>query len=317
MGKGRRTESGLAAALQSRKEQVVHLTHNDLDAAGADAIHRMVYGGVFTIFCSVGNFAQNLATVSNQPGKGHLLSITDLGYQQGIEKHIEAAVKKGWRIEWRDHHRWQESEVRQIEALVVLLHIDTETCACGLVARDIAPENPTALEVGRVVCDYDLWKNQDPRAAVLGRVLSKEENRTYVRDCLTKGIFSDDRIESEYRTIDKEMREAIEKSLHRARTSGTKYCIVFTPLYGYPSETAYALREKVHSDIEVVVSPSGRFSIRSVPPISHLIARRFDGGGHPHAAGGSFHFTLLDKIRFWLFASSRHYSDLVTAAETL
>jgi oligoribonuclease NrnB/cAMP/cGMP phosphodiesterase (DHH superfamily) len=317
MGKGRRTESSLASALQSRKEQVVHLTHNDLDAVGADAIHRMVYGGVFTIYCSVGSFAQNLATVSSQPGKGNLLSITDLGYQQGIEKHVEAAAKRGWRIEWRDHHRWQESEIQTVGALVALLRIDTETCACGLVARDIAPDNPTAVEVGRVVCDYDLWKNQDPRAAVLGRVLSREENRSYVRDCLVKGVFSDARIESEYQTIDKEMREAIEKSLRRARTAGTKYRIVFTPLYGYPSETAYALREKVHPDIEIGVSPAGLFWIRSVPPISHRIARRFDGGGHPHAAGGNFRFTLFDKIRFWLFASSRHYADLVTTAESL
>jgi hypothetical protein len=31
-------KGGLAAAIKSRSERVVHLTHNDLDAVGADAI---------------------------------------------------------------------------------------------------------------------------------------------------------------------------------------------------------------------------------------------------------------------------------------
>ena len=33
-------DSGLANAVKNRSAHVVHLTHNDLDAVGADAIHR-------------------------------------------------------------------------------------------------------------------------------------------------------------------------------------------------------------------------------------------------------------------------------------
>ena len=45
-------DSGLANAVKNRSAHVVHLTHNDLDAVGADAIHRMKYGSgdVFTIW---------------------------------------------------------------------------------------------------------------------------------------------------------------------------------------------------------------------------------------------------------------------------
>jgi hypothetical protein len=48
-------DSGLANAVKNRSAHVVHLTHNDLDAVGADAIHRIKYGNeeVFTIWISV------------------------------------------------------------------------------------------------------------------------------------------------------------------------------------------------------------------------------------------------------------------------
>jgi oligoribonuclease NrnB/cAMP/cGMP phosphodiesterase (DHH superfamily) len=56
--------------------------------------------------------------------------------------------------------------------------------------------------------------------------------------------------------------------------------------------------------------------LRSVPPISHLIAREFSGGGHPNAAGGSFNFTVLERFAFWLFKKSRHFEQFVTVAES-
>jgi len=73
--------SGLAGAIKSRTAHVVHLTHNDLDAVGADAVHRMVYGtdGVFTIWSSVGKFTQLFTLVASCEGKDDLLSISDLG----------------------------------------------------------------------------------------------------------------------------------------------------------------------------------------------------------------------------------------------
>ncbi|HZD43623.1 MAG TPA: phosphoesterase, partial [Methanomicrobiales archaeon] len=200
---------------------------------------------------------------------------------------------------------------------VNLLHIDTNACACGIVVKDLFPEDERALEVASVVCDYDLWKNLDPRAAILGRVLSREENREHVRDCLVNGIFTDEVIEEQYKEIDAEMRAMIARSIRNARIYENKYRIAFTPSYGYASETAYAVRARYGSEIEVIVSRSGRFSIRSVPPISHLIARQFHGGGHPHAAGGSFHFSILDQLSFLLFRRTRHFTRLVEVADSI
>lgn len=310
-------ESGLAGAVRSRSAHVVHLTHNDLDAVGADAIHRMKYGtdGVFTIWSSVGKYSALFSSVASCEGKGDLLSISDLGYQRDNELTARKARVNGWRVEWRDHHRWRDDEIQKIEKEVSLLRVDTSVCAYGIVARDLAPESPVAREVARVVCDYDLWKHADTRSAVLGQVLQRKKNREHVRDCLVQGIFSDSLIESEYSEIKAEMDTMMQRSLKNATILGAKYRVVFAPLYGYPSETAHFIRSEKKTDIEVIISKDGKFSLRSVPPISHLIAREFGGDGHPNAAGGSFNFTVIERFTWWLFKKSRHFQEFVKIAE--
>jgi nanoRNase/pAp phosphatase (c-di-AMP/oligoRNAs hydrolase) len=130
-----------------------------------------------------------------------------------------------------------------------------------------------------------------------------------------QGIFSDDQIQHEYAEIKAEMEVMMKRSLKHATFKGTKYRIVFAPLYGYPSETAHFIRDEKKTDIEVIISKDGKFSLRSVPPISHLIAREFGGGGHPNAAGGSFNFTIIERFTWWLFKKSRHFDQFVKIAE--
>jgi oligoribonuclease NrnB/cAMP/cGMP phosphodiesterase (DHH superfamily) len=309
--------SGLVNAIKNRTARVVHLTHNDLDAVGADAIHRMKYGteDVFTIWSSVGKFVILFALVASCEGKGNLLSISDLGYHREIESISRKATANGWKVEWRDHHRWRDDEVKKIERTVALLHIDTTVCGTGIIARDLAPDNPRAAEIARVVCDYDLWKHADPRSAVLGQVLQRKKNREHVRDCLVAGIFSDSLIEKENVEIKAEMDAMMQRSLNHATFLGKKYRIAFAPLYGYPSETAHFIRNERKTDIEVIIGKNGKFSVRSVPPISHIIARDFGGGGHPNAAGGSFNFSIIERFTWWLFKKSRHFDEFVNLAE--
>jgi len=295
----------------------VHLTHNDLDAAGSDAIHRLRYGEVFTIWASVGNFPFLLSAIAEVKSRGDLLSISDIGYQAGIERWLKKARDSGWRVEWRDHHRWEDRETEAVRPLVDLLAIDTATCATGIAARDLAAGDARAAEIARVVCDYDLWRNEDQRGTVLGRILSRPGMRDHVRDRLVEGIFTDALIEREYAGILAGMERDIRKSIRNTKILGAKYRIAFAPLYGYTNDTAARVRQSFKSEIEVIVSSSGRFSIRSVPAISHLIARRFGGGGHPHASGGTFPFTFLDRVVFLFTRRSRHFGDLVAVAESI
>lgn len=310
-------EERVIALLNSRKSPLVHLTHNDLDAVGGDAIHRMRYGAITTIFCSVGSFPQALDAIATVKGNGTVLSISDLGYQPGIATRIRKVNESGWQIEWRDHHRWSEQDIASVENSCSLLRIDTTTCACGICARDLLPDNPAAREVARVVCDYDLWKHEDPRSAVLGVVLQRWKNRDYVRDRLAEGVFTDRRIEEEYQDIVTDMEAKIAKSIRKATILGSTYRIAFAPLLGYPSETAARMRKELSTDIEVLISREGRFSLRSVPAISHLIAREYGGGGHPNAAGGSFGFSFWNRIRFRIFGTVPEFARFVEIAESL
>lgn len=305
----------LMKALSERQQPIVHLTHNDLDAVGADAIHRRKYGDAFTIWCSVGKFISLLSAVAGAPGRGDILSISDLGYQAGAEECLKKAKSNGWRIEWRDHHRWRDEEINRVRPLLDVFHIDTGTCGAGIVARDLLPGDPWASEVARITCDYDLWIHADPRSKMLGQVVMQKGNREYIRDRFVEGIFSDTHIEQEYAKILKEMEESLNRSVNHTTIMGKKYRIAFAPLYQFPSETAHGIRDRLNTEIEVVVSKNGRFSIRSVPPISHLIARQFNGGGHPHAAGGDFRFSMIERLWFLISKKNSHYADLVRVAE--
>ncbi|MCQ8894326.1 MAG: phosphoesterase [Methanolinea sp.] len=307
----------LLSLLKARERGVVHLTHNDLDAVGCDAIHRRAYPHVISLFCSVGRFPHVMGLIAGAPGNGDILSISDLGYFSGAENVLSAIREQGWRVEWRDHHRWRDEEKERCASRCELLHIDVDTCATGLCARDLLPEDPVAREIGSVVCDYDLWVHADPRSAVLGQVLQRRENRDYVRDRLALGIFSDDRIREQYRDIQREMDRIMKKSISKAQVYGKRYRIAFAPLYGYPSETAAEMRKQLKTEMEVLVSPSGRFSLRSVPPVSHILARNFGGGGHPHAAGGNFSFTFWDRVLLQLFGRCPYAREFVEQAESL
>ena len=195
--------------------------------------------------------------------------------------------------------------------------VDTTRCAAGICAGDLLPGDKKAEEVARVVCDYDLWKNVDPRSKMLGQICTKRYNLNPVRDRLSKGIITDEWITEEYQTIEKERQDAIKKSIRRMKIIESRYRIAFAPVYGYPSETAHEIRDQFKTDIEVIYGMNGRFSIRSAVPVSHLIARKFSGGGHPPAAGGTFPLTLKDKISLFFLKKARCFDELVRIADTL
>ena len=113
-------KQSLRENILSRTTNILHLTHNDLDAAGSDAICRMVFGGeIFTLFSSVNRFGWFVAQIGSCNGKGDTLIISDLGYQNGIEDQIRKANAAVWRIWWYDHHAWTEEEMARIQPFVL------------------------------------------------------------------------------------------------------------------------------------------------------------------------------------------------------
>ena len=87
------------------------------------------------------------------------------------------------------------------------------------------------------------------------------------------------------------------------------------PSSGYPSETAAEVRKILNTDIELLVFDNGKFSLRSVPEISHLIAREFHGGGHPNASGGNLDYGWKEKLLYKLFRRVSKQKVFLEAAE--
>lgn len=311
------THKKFLKAIDRRRSGIIHLTHNDLDAAGCDAIHRLRFGEIFTIWSSIGRFEENLKILSKMPGRGDTISISDIGYNKNSKIHLKNAKDNGWKIEWRDHHRWSDSEKEEISKLTDYFKIDTETCATGIVAGDLMSGDDHSKEIARVVCDYDLWKHEDSRSKVLGEVGSKWKNLDMIRDCFLSGKLINREIEEIYKDISMEKSDAIDRSIKKSTIYEGRYRIAFAPMFGYPSETAHAIRDRKDTDIEVIVSDNGKFSIRSRPPVSHIIAREFGGGGHPPAAGGKFNYSAIDLISILLFGKNRHFRHLFDVAEKI
>ncbi|RBQ23644.1 MAG: hypothetical protein ALMCE001_16420 [Methanocorpusculum sp. MCE] len=308
----------LQEKIVGRTTNIVHMTHNDLDAAGSDAICRMTFGNeIFTLFSSVGRVGWFLAQVGGCNGKGDTLIISDLSYQNGIEDQIRKAHAAGWVIQWYDHHKWTELEKKRVQPFVQTLIVDTTKCATGVVASVLAKDNQSARGVAEVVCDYDLWKHQDPRSAKLGIVTSKQENLRLIRDKLTKGIIIDEEVTRIFEKIEHDKNKCMKKSIRAAKIFRGKYTIAVMPAYGYPSETSAEARRQLGTDIELLVFDNGKFSLRSVPEISHLIAKQFGGGGHPNASGGSFNYTWKEKWMLKLFKKVSQKDKFIAAAENL
>ena len=310
--KKKKKKKDITEGVNASSAHVIHVTHNDFDAVGSDAVHRLAYGkdNVYTIWSSVGSFPVFFEKISELPANGRILSISDLGARHGMIPSIKHAKDNGWVINWRDHHRWTHDEASDVRNLVDSLTISTNQCACGICAQELLPNNPLALEIAHVVCDYDLWKHSDPRSDQLGIVLQRHKNREHVRDLIMMGVFEDEYIRQEFDSITDEMKQAMKKSEKEMQLYGSDPKIIITRMHGFPSETAAYLRKQFDSDIEILVSDNGKFSIRSKHPVSHLIAREFRGGGHPEASGGRFQFTWIDKLKLKLCKKNRHYDSI-------
>jgi oligoribonuclease NrnB/cAMP/cGMP phosphodiesterase (DHH superfamily) len=277
---------------------IVHLTHTDLDAVCCDALFRRKYEPVFTIFSSVQDYTSYLDLLGQTGQTASLtLCLSDLGGRTSAFDDVARLKRKGWRVEWRDHHVWDERFFEDIGSLIDYLRVDRRLCACEIVYADLLEGDEIAKEIAAIGRDRDFWINRDPRSDMLSTTISDDESRAALASKLSQGAFLDADIETMYTLQigqkNKAISEAIRKSVLIGKTA-------VTTSNGYTSDVAAKLREKYHSKTEIILRGNGVFSIRTIAPVSNLIAMVFNGGGHPHAAGGNLAFTRRDQIGFKL-----------------
>ncbi|MGZ4903474.1 MAG: phosphoesterase [Halobacteriota archaeon] len=258
---------------------------------------RRKYGEILTIYSSVQDFGSHVDHLAASRGRSLDLYLADLGGHSSIVEALAKLKSSGWHIEWRDHHVWDEQTLRRAQQVVDYLRVDPQFCACEIVYQDLLPNDPVAREIAAVGRDRDFWINKDPRSEMLSTVVHDDVWRQRVAKNLSKGIFSDQRIEREYERQTQKKKKSITRAMQRSRTMDHTAVTVSDH---YASDIAASLRTTYGSAIEIVLRTNGVFSIRSTRPISNRIAELFGGGGHPHAAGGNLHFNIVDRILFRL-----------------
>ncbi|MGA7075280.1 MAG: phosphoesterase [Halobacteriota archaeon] len=296
----RKGDKEVLRALSRFSGDIVHLTHTDLDAVCCDAIFRRKYGNVLTIFSSVQDYSSYLDLFAQvQRATNLTLCLSDLGGREGAVESAARLKRNGWRVEWRDHHVWDGHVFKDVTRTIDYLCVNRELCACEIACEDLLKSDPIAREIAAIGRDRDFWINKDPRSDVLSTAISDHGSREKIASKLSRGLFTDAEIEGMYTVQMARKNNAMSNAL---RTSALFNHTAVTISNGYSSDVAAMLRDQYQSRTELVLRASGIFSVRTVAPVSNQIAMLFDGGGHPHAAGGNLHFTIAERIGFRFFA---------------
>jgi len=287
-------------ALSRFNGNIIHLTHTDLDAVCCDAIFRRKYGNVLTIFSSVQDYSSYLDLFTQVKKATNLtLCLSDLGGRQSAVESVTKLKRNGWHVEWRDHHIWDTQTLEDVTNTIDYLCVNRDLCGCEIVYQDLLKSDPLAQEIAAIGRDRDFWVNKDQRSDVLSTAISDTASREKLASKMSRGIFTDAEIEGMYTVQmarkNKAMNNALKQSALFDHTA-------VTISRGYSSDVAAMLRDQYQSRTELLLRANGVFSVRTVAPVSNQIAMLFDGGGHPHAAGGNLHFTIAEKIGFRLFA---------------
>ncbi|WP_248898009.1 DHH family phosphoesterase [Haloplanus halobius] len=219
---------------------------------------------------------------------------------------VEDLIDRAARVEWFDHHQWDDDVAAAVRAAGVDLVVgeSDEECTVDVALRSLEydfPEHLTAL--ASVTRDHDLWIKEDPRSDDLADYAHWASAEEYVTVVGQYGPALPDPVVDflDHRRVEKE--QLIEAAVDRASMQSVGPWTVGVT-YGRCSqnEVAEALREQ-GADAAVIVKPAGSASIRGSEGFErcHEVAGQVNGGGHPRAAGckPDIYDDMLDYAHHW------------------
>jgi uncharacterized protein len=302
-------------AAEAQASRVLLLSHaHCLDGVGAAIVTLRALGrdGVGVAYVQPGDMAEVLGHYANVPGKGRRLLIVDLSLQpdqyDAIVVACGALAAAGWSIEWRDHHhkQWEGLDLDRLKAHVNVLEVNKDATESGasLQQQALAPDDAFLRRLAETVRDRDLWWNKTPDSETLEFALSELGTKAFVAaylDAPPDAPVVLPAIAAAARR-EKDGQQAIKsRLLAQARYWGdgaTRVGVV----YGWlPKNTGlHDLLEEHGCLVAANVRPNGKVSLRSRKPaaVCHLVARQFNGGGHPNASGADLG---LKGVSYWWY----------------
>lgn len=313
-----RRKVGRWVAAEKAARQVLLLSHgNCLDGVTAALITQRVLGqeNVGVAFLQPGDMGEALQFFAAYPGKGRRLLVADLSLQPEQFDAIVAACAQlrtgGWSIAWRDHHhkQWEKLPLDRLRAHVdpLVVNADATESGASLQQQALAPDDAYLRDLANTVRDRDLWWNKTPDSETLEFALSEMGPKAFLQHGLERapGPVVDDVLAAAAKR-ERDGQVAVKhKLLDEARYWGdgpTKVGVV----YGWlPKNTGlHELLEDHGCQIAVNVRPNGKVSLRSRKPraVCHLVAQKFNGGGHPNASGADLG---LKGLGYWAYVLRR------------
>ncbi|MEM0112376.1 MAG: DHHA1 domain-containing protein [Fervidicoccaceae archaeon] len=296
------------------KEKVIIYTHGDLDGIASAGIYLHLLkkispnAEISVNFVEPSSLGSALTSALPSNSEELRIAIMDLGLNASTIETVVGTLRKlkgRAKMEWFDHHVWNESEISSIAATGVSLYIDRDTCAAGSVARHAfggLEEGDGMWLLVNAVCAADLWLWSDPLSPLYYRAFGKREKsmKREMLELFSRGIiWSDDLNESVVEYIDLELK-GYERGLKRAKIydlGKIKASVAIKPK-GPPNSSLLAslLMSRLETEIAAVVREDGALSLRSREYDVNTIARCLGGGGHRMASGAMLDISIFMKI---------------------
>ena len=307
--------------MESRKQQLILVTHTDLDGEAAAAAYLRISSTppnmALVFFAEPYSLHETMEDVVEIARPGDKVVIMDIGYNSDSTPRalelIDKLVREGVTFEWYDHHVWGDDEASSVLRTGVRLFIDRSTCGAGVVIRyaskvyGVQPDDYlTRLE--SAVCSADLWTWKDPMAPRLMRASGSSNGQAKARwrlrmiEKLYSGVMWDDELNSRLiQYLSEELRNST-NDLSTASVSRSGSCSAAAVLRRteLPSDSIIgsAVISRKAVDVAVIVKRKSfgevSLSLRSRGSANvQVIAKALGGGGHPRAAGASLRVNPL------------------------
>jgi oligoribonuclease NrnB/cAMP/cGMP phosphodiesterase (DHH superfamily) len=239
---------------------------------------------------------------------GRHFVIIDVGLNNDAYNELKDIDLSGVHIEWYDHHVWDQEWVNVLREKGVYLNIDRSTCATGVVAKNVCIEDQNKVkQLIDIVCDADLWRFNRYESTFLFRYTDLGNSGSWrIKVFNTIKAFLEGVVEDIVSTIEEDVSRYVDEELKvlsemrneiiQKVVDGMKVCIYFKKR-SIPSTSIIGNAMLSICDIAIVVHESLRsLSFRSRRCNVREIAKLFNGGGHPRAAGAPLEIPLVYKV---------------------
>lgn len=302
------------------------------------------YGSFEPVFSSVAARRDTLIIVSDLGMDDTALDVV----VQGLNR----AISQGCRLVWLDHHHWSKKAIDAIKSLPnnPVLRINHEFCAAEITQKVLMPRDPICQELANIAHDTDFNLREIESANALtdavsvlrfGAIDRKEDVTTALYPLLVvlaeSGIagvfdestnrFKDELIGQRVDHYRKDKKKKMKKALsgHCDQLIHDRLVRIVEIPSGVTSTdmgTFAANEENLQTDgsslqvadLLLMLSQGGMLGIRrgKETVLCNMVAKLFDGGGHPYAAGGEYGvyenftavcddiFSTLEKERNWI-----------------